>query len=166
LPLARFSLGQYEAGRRMRRAALYAGPVIAMRRTSPKVLLISNEKALWRQLRLCLSRLGVAATALMMVKSGHEGVVTAARLRPYLVVFDDKVNDVSAQDLLRALHQHAPEVLVIYLASHHTAELECTVRQFGVLYYTEQPLDTILFAKVLGAVFAAAEGMARDRGLS
>jgi DNA-binding NarL/FixJ family response regulator len=101
----------------------------------------------------------------MIVKSGHEGIAAAARLRPSLVVVDDKVNDLSAQDLLRALHQHAPEVLVVYLASHHTAELECTVRQFGVLYYTAKPLDTVLFAKVLGAVFAATEGTARDRGL-
>jgi DNA-binding NarL/FixJ family response regulator len=77
-------------------------------------------------------------------------------MRPSLVVLDDSITDMTAQDLLRALRQHDPEVLVVYLATHHTAELERTVRQLGVLYYTEKPLDPFLFAKVLGSVFASA----------
>jgi DNA-binding response OmpR family regulator len=75
-------------------------------------------------------------------------------MRPQLIVLDDSTTNLDGPDLLRALHQHASEVLVVYLTISHTLELERVVRQSGVLYYTEKPPDSSLLTKLLTAVFA------------
>ena len=118
------------------------------------VLLVSPDKDLRRQVHACLSAAGIAANALTTVKNGEEGLAALARVRPRLIVLDDSITDLDGPGLLHALHQHAPEVLIVYLTTRHTLELERVVRQSGVLYYTEKPSDPLLLAKVLASVFA------------
>jgi DNA-binding NtrC family response regulator len=141
-------------------------PVMSARRHFPKVLLVSNDRGLWRQLRNCLSDLGVATSSLMTVKNGHGGLTALTSIRPCLVVLDDGIPDVAAHELLRTLHQRNPQVLVVYLATHHTPELERAIRQLGVLYYTEKPPDSLLLEKVLRTVFASTGRIRNDRGMS
>lgn len=124
----------------------------------PKVLLVSNDKSLSRQLRDCLSALGLTAGALTAARNGHECFAALTGTRPCLVVLDDGIPDVDAQDLLRAVRRRDPEVLIVYLAARHTAETERAVRRLGVLYYTEKPPDRCLFGKVIGSALASAAG--------
>lgn len=126
--------------------------------TSRGLVLVSHDKDLRRQLRACLSGLGMAASGLTTVRNGHECLPTLARVRPRLVVLDDSVSEPEGLALLRMLHQRNPEVLIVYLTTHHTLELERAVRQLGVLYYTEKPLDSFLLSRVLSSVFATAAG--------
>ncbi|MBI3300473.1 MAG: response regulator [Deltaproteobacteria bacterium] len=122
------------------------------------LVLVSNDRHLRRQFRLCLSDLGIAAGALTTVKNGHECLTALARIRPRLVVLDDSVADPDGLTLLHLLHQRDPEVLIVYLTIHHTLELEREVRQNGVLYYTEKPPDSFLIGKVLGSIFTPPGG--------
>jgi DNA-binding NtrC family response regulator len=133
-------------------------------RASPKMLHVSNDRSVWRQLRGCLSALGLTAGALTAVRNGRECFTALTRTRPCLVVLDDSITDLDAQDLLRAVRRHDPEVLVVYLATCHTAELERAVRRLGVLYYTEKPPDPLLFEKILGSVFASTTRTLGDGG--
>lgn len=127
-----------------------------LRKTSTRgLLLVSNDKALRRQLRTCLLALGLTPSALTMVGGGRACVETLGRVRPRLIVLDDALSDVTGPALLRALHEQNPEALVLYLTTHHTLDLERAVRQLGVLYYTEKPLETALLYKVLRAVLTA-----------
>lgn len=75
-------------------------------------------------------------------------------MRPRLIVLDDSTANLDGPGLLGALHQHAPEVLVVYLTISHTLELERAIRQSGVLYYTEKPPNSSHFTKLLATVFA------------
>jgi DNA-binding NtrC family response regulator len=120
------------------------------------VLLVSHDRELKRQVHACLSSIGIAATMLTTARSGGECLAALTKGRPRLVVLDDSLSDLDGPELLHALHQRVPEALVVYLTTHHTPELERTVRQLGVLYYTEKPPDSSSFEKVLATVFAAA----------
>jgi CheY-like chemotaxis protein len=119
------------------------------------IVLISHDKDLRRQVHTCLSTVGMPPSALTTVRNGDEGLAALSKGRARLVVLDDSISDLDGPRLLRALHQRVPEALVVYLTSHHTLELERTVRQLGVLYYTEKPPDSWLFEKVLATVLAA-----------
>ena len=125
------------------------------RETSVKrILLISHDRELRRQLHVCLSAAGLTTTALTTVRNGNEGLAALTRMRPRLIVLDDSTTSLDDPGLLGALHQNDPEVLVVYLTISHTLELERAVRQSGVLYYTEKPPNSSLLTKLLAAVFA------------
>jgi DNA-binding response OmpR family regulator len=118
------------------------------------VLLISPDRDLKHQVQACLSAAGIAPTALTTVRSSEEGLMAVARIRPRLVILDDSTTGLDGPSVLRALRQGNPATLVVYLTVIHSLELERTVRQSGVLYYTEKPPDSSLLGKLLAAVFA------------
>lgn len=127
------------------------------RETPPKgVLLVSRDRSLKRQVHNCLSAVGIPTSALITLRNGTESLSARARVRSRLIILDDSITNLDGPGLLRTLHQRAPDALVVYLTTHHTAELERTVRQLGVLYYTEKPPDSSLFEKVLASGFASA----------
>ncbi|MCS6927050.1 MAG: response regulator [Candidatus Binatia bacterium] len=130
----------------------------------PKIVLVSDDKKLGRQLRGHLSALGLAAGTLVSVRTASECLMAVSQTRPCLLVLDDSMTKHDSPDLLRTVRQHDPEVLVVYLATHHTAELERAVRQLGVLYYTEKPPDPQLFGKILSSALASAVGTLREEG--
>jgi CheY-like chemotaxis protein len=139
-------------------------PTSDMGKRSPsaqRVLLVSADKELHRQVQTCGQKAGLRAKSLVIVKSGSECIAVLEKLRPWLVVLDDQLSDLEGLDLLRHLHRSVPEAYVIFLASRHTAELECTVRQTGVLYYTEKPPDPLLLSRVLSTGLAAASATAK-----
>jgi DNA-binding NarL/FixJ family response regulator len=93
-----------------------------------------------------------------MARNGTVCLAALTKVRPRLVVLDDEGADVGGPAFVDTLHQHVPQALVVYLATHHSADLERTVRQRGVLYYTAKPLDPTTLISILGTVFPAHEG--------
>lgn len=118
-----------------------------------KLLLISKDRDLHRQLRACLSATGLPATSLIIKKDSAAGKPLLGKVRPHLIVLDDGIAEGDGVSLLRDLHQQVPGVHVIYLTTRHTVELERTVRQLGVLYYTEKPPDPALLGRLLTSAF-------------
>ena len=136
--------------------------IMGMRRTpTGTVLLVSPDKQLRGQLRACLIHEGIAANNLFAVASGHACQTVVNQIRPRVTVIDDAITDTDGSTLLRTLRQQVPDSLVVYLATHHTPELERAVRQLGVLYYTEKPPDEDSLRKVLGTVLH--QPLQRDR---
>ena len=126
---------------------------MGMRRTmTKKVLLVSPDKQLRGQLRACLIHEGIAGNNLFAVATGHACQTVVSRIRPRVTVIDDAITDTDSSTLLRTLRQQLPDSLIVYLATHHTPELEREIRQLGVLYYTEKPPDEGALQKVLGTV--------------
>ena len=124
-----------------------------MRRTTTgKVLLVSSDKPLRGQLRAWLVHEGMTGNSLCTVASGRACQTIVSQLRPRVTVIDDAEPDTDGPTLLPTLRQQVPDVLVVYLATYHTAELEREIRQLGVLYYTEKPPDEGSLRKVLGTV--------------
>ena len=127
--------------------------VKSMRQTTTgKVLLVSSDKPLRGQLRAWLVHEGLAGNSLFAVATGHACQTVVSQMRPRVTVIDDAITDTDGPILLRTLRQQLPDALVVYLATHHTPELEREVRQLGVLYYTEKPPDEDSLRKVLVSV--------------
>ena len=123
---------------------------------APGVLLVSRDGELKRQIGLALHRSGLSSTLLRMAGCGREALAMLANQRPRLVILDDQLADTRALDLLPHLCRVSPKLLIVYLATCHTLELEREVRQLGVLYYTEKPPDLEVLKRILGTTFAGA----------
>lgn len=118
------------------------------------LLLVSNDRQLRHQLLSCLAKSGLATSALNTVRNGPACCAALARMRPRLLIVDDGIGELDTRKLITTVHQRFAEVLVVYLATQHAPELERTVRQLGVLYYTEKPPDSDVLQRLIGAVFA------------
>jgi DNA-binding NtrC family response regulator len=116
-----------------------------------RVLLVSRDKRLKRQVQGCLAASGLPTTLLTSIDDDLARVPEATKTPPHLIVLDDSIPVQEGPTLLDALHRYAPHALVVYIAGHHTMELERTVRQLGVLYYTAKPADDLLLQRVLTA---------------
>lgn len=117
------------------------------------LLLVSNDRQLRHQLLSCLVKSGLATRVLTTVRNGQACCAALARIRPRLLILDDGIRDFDVRELISTAHQAFSEVLVVYLATQHTPEIERTVRQLGVLYYTEKPPDSEVLQRLIGAVF-------------
>ena len=113
-------------------------------------MLVSQDKRLKRQLRQSLAALGFPIR-LTTMHSDHERAHALTKTPPDLIVVDDGALVDEALSLLDTFHHYAPHALVVYIAGQHTAELERTVRQRGVLYYTAKPPEDLLLQRVLAS---------------
>jgi DNA-binding NtrC family response regulator len=118
------------------------------------LLLASKDKELPRRVRTYLSTLGISSHGLVIVRNESEWQEALNRERPHFIILDDNVSHGNGPALLSALRHRLAEVLTVYLAEQHTAELERTVRQLGVLYYTEKPPDWAILGRVFASVFS------------
>lgn len=119
------------------------------------LLVISKDRNLHRQLRACLIAMGLPSTALLIEKDSLACKTLLGKVRPHLIVLDDGIREGEGVPLLQDLHQLVPGVHIIYLTTHHTLELERTVRQLGVLYYTEKPPDPSLLGRLITSALSA-----------
>jgi DNA-binding NtrC family response regulator len=122
--------------------------------SAPSLLLISQDRDLQRQLRACVLATGLPATALVTEKTDFACATILGKIRPRLIIIDDAMSALDGVALLHNLRQQIPDVHVIYLTTRHTVELERTVRQLGVLYYTEKPPDSSLLGRLLASALA------------
>jgi DNA-binding response OmpR family regulator len=112
---------------------------------------MSRDKRLKRQIQDCLAASGLPATLVMSIDDAPVPVPEATKTPPHIIVLDDSIPVQEGPTLLDTLRHYAPHALVVYIASQHTPELERTVRQLGVLYYTAKPPDDLLLQRVLTA---------------
>lgn len=129
--------------------------------SSKTLLLVSGDGELKRQITGILGFAGLLCPALTTVTYGQDALKVLARERPRLVILDDDLPDTTGLDFLRTLHQDGIETLVVYMATHHTLELEKEVRQLGVLYYTEKPPDLSVIKRIVTVAFPPTEKEAR-----
>jgi len=121
---------------------------------TPVVLLASKDKTVRRQVRRGLLTGGLSSRGLTIARTEPQWQEALNRERPRLVMLDDGISPGNGVVMLRSLRHRLPEVLTVYLAEQHTAELERMVRQLGVLYYTEKPVEESALERVLAAVFS------------
>ncbi len=132
-------------------------------KVSPRtILLVSQDKRLKRQIQACLSAIGLPITSLSSIHKDQRHRYPISKTPPRVIVLDDSIPVSEGPTLVEKLHRSAPHALIIYLANHHTVELERAVRQLGVLYYTEKPPDDRLLQRVLTSALRESQGKNDD----
>jgi len=87
----------------------------------------------------------------------EEGWRAMVRPRVKLVVIDDDGIDETARGwLLGQTRKHAPDAMVVYIASAHNSDVERHVRAHQVQYYTSRPVDRERVHRVLASFANAA----------
>ena len=120
------------------------------------LLLVTRNQQLAGTVAHAIEAIGSSGPRLSTVQTLADCLVALRLLGPSLVILDDSMcpeesRPCGLDELLRA----RPGTPVIYVASHHTLELEREVRRRGVLFYVEMPetrgeLDTTL-SRLVGA---------------
>ena len=98
----------------------------------------------------------------------HSGAACLSALEAQptaLLILDDAVQRGSGPVLLYRIRTAHPQLRIVYVASHHNAELEREVRQIGVLYYTAKPLGQRELASLIASFMGLrVTGSVRDSG--
>jgi DNA-binding NtrC family response regulator len=112
-----------------------------MRTKHGPIVLATRDPAIAQQVAAALSAMGPQAPRLSSVSSMPECVHAVRLLRPAVVLLDDDVTDRPGPQLLEELTAAQPGVLVVYIAAHHSLDLEREIRKGGVLFYVARPVE-------------------------
>jgi len=121
---------------------------------NPPVVLLTRDSELEAIVRQVVSaeNYDVPAMRLSSAATTPECLSAVQLLRPSVVLVDDAASDWNGAQLLRELHAAQPGVRVVYLASHHTLELEGELRRNGVLVYLARPMETEALESALACI--------------
>lgn len=119
----------------------------------PRVLLADDHEVLRKGLASLLSGQGVRIVA--EASDGEEAVSLALEHRPDVVVLDVSMPRLNGIEAARQISAAAPEVRIIGLSMHDSAEMAAAMRSAGAVAYLnkagppEQLLDAILAARAM-----------------
>jgi len=111
-----------------------------------KVLLVDDEREFVETLseRLMLREIGSA-----VVYDGTEALRMAAEEEPEVIVLDLKMPGIDGVEVLKRLKQDHPEMEVIILTGHGSADDRATCMQLGAFAYLEKPVDIDQLSEVM-----------------
>jgi FixJ family two-component response regulator/GAF domain-containing protein len=108
-----------------------------MAETTPRVLVVDDERFFREAIRDALAEAGIECETL---ESGAAGLVAARDPQVGVVVLDVTLPDMSGIDLLRRLHNERPAQRVIVLSSHTDQELVLEALRLDASDYLAKPL--------------------------
>jgi response regulator of citrate/malate metabolism len=115
------------------------------------VVLASRNPEVGNMVAGALATIGASAPRLSSVSNLSDCVNAVRLLHPSVVLVDDDVTEAPGASLLHQLQAAQAGVRIIYIASHHSLDLEREVRREGVLFYIASPVEMdMLEAKLVG----------------
>jgi nitrogen regulation protein NR(I) len=104
----------------------------------PTLLVVDDEPSILHFFRRAFP--GPEVT-LLTASSAAEGVETAARQRPDVVVLDVNLSDGSGLDAFRRIHDADPRIPVIFITGHGTTATAIEAMRMGAYEYLLKPLE-------------------------
>ena len=109
-----------------------------MKPAANRILVIEDEPALRKSLAMFLGEKGYeVATA----ATAAQGMETAGRFTPRVIILDLRLPDGSGLDLLAPLGKTLPEARAIVITAHHDMETTIAAMRAGAFDYLHKPLD-------------------------
>jgi len=108
-----------------------------MAETTPRVLVVDDERFFREAIRDALAEAGIECETL---ENGAEGLAAARDPQVGVVVLDVTLPDMSGIDVLRRLHGERPELRVIVLSAHTDQELVLEALRLDASDYLAKPL--------------------------
>ena len=118
------------------------------------VLVIDDEDAIRRTLRLCLESAGYVVT---VADSGEHGLAAARRQPPDVVLADLRLGGMDGLAVTRALTQDCPGLPVIVMTAYATIDNAVDAMRAGAVDYLPKPFTPHAVKHVVGRVLASAE---------
>src|SRR5437868_1701861 len=119
----------------------------------PSILVIDDEDAIRKTLRLCLASAGYAVSVAV---SGEAGLTQARRTPPDLVLVDLRLGGMDGLAVTRALAQDAPGAAVIVMTAYATIDNAVEAMRAGAADYIAKPFTPAAVRHVVGRVLEAA----------
>jgi NtrC-family two-component system response regulator AlgB len=121
--------------------------------SKPHVLVIDDEEAIRRTLRLCLES---ANYSVQVAASGEAGLAVARKQPPDLVLVDLRLGGMDGLQVTRALAQEAPGVPVIVMTAYATIDNAVEAMRAGASDYLAKPFTPAAVKHVVSRVLDAA----------
>ena len=126
------------------------------------IVLASRDEELTSVVSTVLESLGERAPRLSAVRCVSDCLSAVRLLGPSLLLLDDGIQDVPGRNLLEQVLEARPGTPVVYVAAHHSLDLEREVRRRGVLFYIARPEEKAVLESRLGCILnGLARGSAR-----
>jgi DNA-binding NtrC family response regulator len=103
------------------------------------VVLATRDPGIEATMGQVLAGFGPQVPRLTTVDTMNDCVTAIRLLDPSVVVLDDGVDDERGPDLVEEVHRARPAAPIVYIATHHSLDLEREVRRRGVLLYLARP---------------------------
>jgi DNA-binding NtrC family response regulator len=123
---------------------------------SHRVLIVEDEENARKGYEALLRRWGCE---ILGVGTGEEGMSRFSDFQPAVVLADVELPGINGLDLLRQLHESAPETPVIIITGRGSDERAVQAIEAGAFWYIEKPLKP----PVLHSLLDRAMGKIRDR---
>ena len=117
--------------------------------SEPAALVLSHDGSL---LELVLQACGPAWVVEPCFGCRAASQLLSGRTVRLAVVDDEALAESERSWFIDHVHRRSPDALIVYLASHHSPELERAIRTHGVLYYTAKPVETERLNQVLRGI--------------
>ena len=122
--------------------------------TTATVLVIDDDQEIRYSLQRVLSARGYR---LVTAASGEEGLKTAGKEKPQVILLDNRMTGMSGLETLQHLRTAAPKCMVILMTAFGTTQTAIEAMKFGAFDYVIKPFD---IKKILTLVENAAKAWA------
>ena len=104
------------------------------------VLIIEDDES---QSTVLARRLEEQGYAMLVARTGQEGLVLARRLQPSLILLDIKLPDMEGFDVCAQLNDNPSTctIPIIMVSGHEEANVIRRARSVGCVYYVRKPYD-------------------------
>jgi NtrC-family two-component system response regulator AlgB len=119
----------------------------------PQILVIDDEEAIRRTLRLCLESAGYAVS---LAASGEAGLAAARKHPPDLVLVDLRLGGIDGLAVARALSHDTPAAKVILMTAYATIDNAVEAMKAGAADYVAKPFTPATVKHVVARVLDAA----------
>ena len=110
------------------------------------VLIVDDEPSMRTALTETVRRLGYQVRGAI---DGADAVEQVERLKPWLVVTDQKMPRLNGLELVKAIKQKSPETLIILMTAYGTVETAVEAMKCGANDYILKPFSTDLLERVI-----------------
>lgn len=131
--------------------------------SSVRILVIDDDTDLRYSLERVLSSRGYEV---MAASSGEEGVSTAEKVRPMVVLLDNRMEGMSGIETLQHLKHTNPDAMIILMTAFGTTQTVIEAMKFGAFDYVVKPFDIKRLLGLVEKAVMAYEDLHQDKAHS